>query len=116
MPRAAHVCTTPGCPTLTTGGQCPVCMARSERRRGTRQQRGYGARWVRARLPYLRRHPLCVLCGAVSEVPDHHPRSRRELVAANVADPDAWEHLRALCTPCHAAETAKHQPGGWAAW
>jgi hypothetical protein len=46
-------------------------------------------------------------------VPDHHPRSRRELIAAGVADPDADEYLRPLCAPCHNPETARNQPGGW---
>lgn len=116
MPRASHVCTTPGCPTLTDSGQCPDCRAKSERKRGTPQQRGYGKSWAKRRPSYLKRHPVCVLCGGASEVPDHHPRSRRELVAARVVNPDADEYLRPVCIPCHNAETAKHQPGGWAAW
>jgi hypothetical protein len=46
-------------------------------------------------------------------VPDHHPVSRRQLVAIGVVDPDADEHLRPLCDACHGAETSRHQPGGW---
>lgn len=41
--RAMRVCPEPGCPELTQGGRCPDCKAKAERRRGTRQQRGYGA-------------------------------------------------------------------------
>lgn len=44
MARASkRVCTTPGCPTLTTGTRCPAHQADHERARGTRQQRGYDA-------------------------------------------------------------------------
>jgi 5-methylcytosine-specific restriction protein A len=60
-------------------------------------------------------HPWCVLCSKTVTVADHFPESRRGLVARGVSDPDAWSRLRPLCTSCHNRETAKHQPGGWAA-
>ncbi|MEU8131949.1 hypothetical protein [Streptodolium elevatio] len=56
-----------------------------------------------------------MLCAHPATVADHFPSSRRQLIAAGVADPDAPERLRALCSPCHNRETAKRQPGGWAA-
>lgn len=86
----------------------------SEARR-TAAERGYDARWRRRRKRYLRDHPTCCLCGDPSEVPDHHPLSREQLLEQGVDNPDADEYLRPLCTPCHNKETAKHQPGGWAA-
>lgn len=82
--------------------------------RPTAAQRGYGHRWQRTRRRYLRRHPTCILCGQPAQVPDHHPHSRKQLVAMGVRDPDADQHLRPLCIPCHNRETAVHQPGGWA--
>jgi 5-methylcytosine-specific restriction protein A len=33
-----------------------------DKRRGSSTQRGYGSRWQRARLAYLKAHPLCVMC------------------------------------------------------
>jgi 5-methylcytosine-specific restriction protein A len=116
-PRAP--CTTPGCGEITpNGGRCARCRTRkrsdSDRTRGTSAQRGYGNRWQRSVRPdYLTRHPRCALCGKASTVPDHYPRSRRELVAAGVPNPDVDEHLRPLCDPCHRGETARRQPGGW---
>jgi 5-methylcytosine-specific restriction protein A len=77
-------------------------------------QRGYGARWRRFRTRYLRQHPTCALCPNPSEVPDHYPRSRKELLAAGVINPDQDQYVRPLCSSCHNRETAKHQPGGWA--
>jgi len=62
----------------------------------------------------LRRDPVCVLCKTASAtVADHHPVSRRELVAMKVADPDAPSRLRGLCASCHGKETARTFPGGW---
>lgn len=77
--------------------------------------RGYDHRWQRKRRRFLRANPACELCGEPSEVADHYPRSRKELLAAGILDPDQPEYLRPLCTSCHNRETAKHQPGGWAA-
>lgn len=111
--RAMRVCSVVGCPELTTGGQCTEHRRQADARRGSARERGYDARWERKRRRYLARHPICVLCGGQATVADHHPESRRDLVAMGVPDPDADDRLRPLCTPCHNAETARHQPGGW---
>lgn len=117
--RPPNPCTTPGCTRpAPDGGRCPTCRTRraatSTHLADAPAQRGYGAAWQRRRLPYLTQHPTCDLCGQPATVADHWPRSRRQLLADNDPDPDAPHHLRPLCRPCHAAETAKHQPGGWA--
>lgn len=116
-PRAP--CTTPGCYNTTPGGgRCDECRTRkradSDRLRGTPAERGYDDHWHTVIRPaYLTRHPRCALCGRAATIPDHHPRSRRQLVAAGVTDPDADRHLRPLCDTCHRTETARNQPGGW---
>lgn len=46
-----------------------------DRRRGSFRERGYDARWDKARAAYLRQHPLCVMC-----------RRAGQLVAATVVD------------------------------
>lgn len=116
MPRRAgwRVCSTPGCPEFSHGGRCDGCRAEAEQRRGTARQRGYGrGHEVRFRPGVLARDPVCVLCGKAPSVhADHHPLSRRELVARG-QDPDDPKHGRGLCQPCHAKETAQHQPGGF---
>ncbi len=126
MPRRAlSICTTPGCPEYTQGGRCTGCRAEAEQRRGTAAQRGYGGRHRRRfRTAVLARDPQCVCtdtahghgdpCGEPSLHADHYPRDRRELAAAG-EDPDDPRHGRGLCGPCHSSETARHQPGGWAA-
>lgn len=115
--RPLRPCNTPGCPGRTEAGRCAAC-------RGTRQdnprlraqtptERGYTWRWRARRLDYLQEHPVCVLCGRMALIPDHYPSSRKQLVAAGVADPDADEHLRPLCRTCHQQQTGTRQPGGW---
>ncbi|AEN09220.1 HNH endonuclease [Streptomyces sp. SirexAA-E] len=75
----------------------------------------YGPVWPRIRRAYLYANPWCVLCGQAANVADHFPLSRRELIARGERNPDAAKHLRPLCAKCHNGETARNQPGGFAA-
>lgn len=106
-----RVCSVAGCPELTTSGKCAAHTAQAhaafDATRESSAERGYGGRWRRIRVAFLARFPICALCGAPSQVPDHWPITRRELVARGIANPDADEHLRPLCIPCHNSETAK---------
>ncbi|MFI9331996.1 holin [Kitasatospora sp. NPDC052868] len=121
--RALTVCTVKDCPELTDGGRCAQHERAADRARGTARQRGYGTRHeTRFRGAVLARDPACVCteaehghsqpCGQPSRHADHHPLSRRDLLQQG-ADPDDPKHGRGLCHPCHSAETARHQPGGW---
>lgn len=107
--RAARTC--PNCRrVLRAPGACPTCKARDEQRAPAASD--YGGDWPARRALFLSLHPWCVLCGKRAKVADHYPISRRELVAHHALDPDADEHLRPLCIPCHRRETNRHQPGG----
>lgn len=113
MPRRlAPPCTRPGC---EHSKPCPEHSRQQDRQRGTAAERGYGHRWATdVRTEYIEHHPICCLCQArATDVPDHWPASRKDLVAAGVPDPDAWHRLRPLCDPCHRKETPANQPGGW---
>lgn len=127
MARALKTCSTPGCPELVAAGRCSTHEQHADRRRGTRQQRGYGkAHTNRFRPGVLRKNPLCVCedqtrtathhhgpqCLAPSTVADHYPRDKRELQALGLDDNDP-QHGRGLCATCHNHWTAKAQPGGW---
>lgn len=122
MPRrASGPCSVPGCPELAPPGQsrCPTHQAEarrdSDQRRGTAAQRGYGSQHrSKFRAQVLARDPMCALCPVPSTEADHYPLSRKELEALGL-DPNDPIHGRGLCHPCHARETAAHQPGGWAA-
>lgn len=111
--RGPSVCTEPGCPEIVEGGGGPCPEHAREARRANdakrpRRERRYGETFERNRKRLLASRPLCALgCGRPATVADHHPRSRRELVAGGVGNPDALEHLRPLCISCHNRETAR---------
>lgn len=57
MPLAlARACTHLGCGHTVP---CPTHTREREHRRGTAQQRGYGARWQKESKLFLKRYPLC---------------------------------------------------------
>lgn len=114
--RAFAICSQPGCPEYTDRGRCDDHRREAEQRRGSARQRGYDRQHEQQfRAAVLARDPLCVLCQQAPSVhADHHPLSRRELAAAG-EDPNDARHGRGLCAHCHSTETARHQPGGWAA-
>lgn len=116
--RPRPPCSTPGCQCRTVaGGRCDCCRSRrrtgTDLARGSPAARGYDHVWARRRLAYLVANPWCRLCPRAATVADHYPTSRRDLIAAGVADPDAEELLRPLCAACHNRATAEHQGGGW---
>lgn len=111
MPRrAARACTRSGCPGLVRDGVCAGCGptrrqtdAIVDQRRGTSAQRGYGGRWQRLRLMFLRSSPLCVACeaeGRVTAATDVH-----HLIARRDGGGDDWDNLQALCHSCHSRVT-----------
>ena len=108
MPRSPkRPCRYPGCPNLCESGTyCPEHSAASpDRLRGNAAERGYDAKWRRARKRFLQRHPLCanglspgVLPPAtvVAQIVPH--RGDRALVW----DEKNWQPL---CKSCHDRKT-----------
>lgn len=97
-------------------------------------RRGYGGkRWKSARMTTLRRDPFCrcnyrvptdlgppccpqyetATCIQTSNVADHYPKSREELVREGVSDPDDPKYLRGLSQSCHSRETNRLQRPGF---
>ena len=85
---------------------------KSERKsevRGSAHERGYGARWQRARLAHLTQEPLCRAClttghTTAATVVDHIRPHRGDLdLFWNAAN---WQ---SLCARCHNTKTAKGQ-------
>lgn len=71
--KAYHFCNWPGCDELTTERYCPEhqkqaeakekeAKAKTDRYRGSSAQRGYDGRWRKARITFLKHHPLCAEC------------------------------------------------------
>lgn len=116
MPRKPRTpCTIPGCPELTRGGRCVAHEREATKQRVTPGASAYGRSWPRIRHSYLYQNPWCVLCGRSASVADHFPLSRKKLLSQGASNPDAFGNLRPLCTSCHNRETARKQPGGFAA-
>lgn len=102
--RGLSPCMHPGCTALARAARCDAHARAPKRehdaRRGSSRERGYTARWQRARIGYLLAHPLCVRCAEAGQV-----------TAASVVDhivPHAeggafWDddNWQALCSTCH---------------
>jgi ribosomal protein S14 len=95
MMRACHRC---GRPTRESSGICPPC---TEAYRSAGQRPYDDAAWKRRSASFLRANRKCAICGEPSRVADHWPRTRKELLAAGVLDPDLPGYLRPLCLSCH---------------
>lgn len=108
-------CSYPRCPNLTTERYCDQhkreTAKRYDKERGTAAQRGYDARWRKARAVFLRRNPLCVEC-----------QKEGKLVQATVVDhriphkgnyEKFWDenNWQALCKLCHDRKTVRDDGG-----
>lgn len=108
MPRSPkRPCRYPGCPNLCESGTyCPEHSAESpDRQRGSAAERGYDAKWRRARKLFLQRHPLCANClsqGVLTPatVVDHIVPHRGDRVL--FWDENNWQPL---CKNCHDQKT-----------
>lgn len=108
MPSAApRPCAHPACTELVPNGRCTAHARQQDRDRGTAQERGYGARWQRARASYLSHHPMCAHClqtgrTTLAVVVDH--------VLPHRGDHDlfwASGNWQSLCITCHNRKTAR---------
>jgi len=111
--KPASPCKIPGCPHLSIdkSGYCAKhkkeLQRQQDKERGSSTQRGYDRRWRKARVRYLREHPLCVECLkegqviAATEV-DHIIATKGDSVL--FWDENNWQ---ALCHYHHSVKTAK---------
>ena len=101
-------CRYPGCPEFCDPGRV-FCKYHREwsddRQRGNAAERGYDARWKKARDLFLKEHPLCAFC-----------RAEGKIVPATVVDhiiPHRGDHRlfwdqtnwESLCKECHDKKT-----------
>lgn len=78
-----------------------MAAPRHQVQRGSAHSRGYGVRWRRARLCFLAKHPLCVMCSArgvvaAAVIVDHIKPHKGDAVLF-------WSEAnwQSLCAPCH---------------
>lgn len=116
--RPKKRCAYPGCWIVTDGKYCDkhhdvdkVERRKRDEGRISAAQRGYDARWRKARKWFLSRNPLCVQCledGRLTPatVVDHVVPHRGDV---NLFwDVNNWQ---ALCKSCHDRKTAKEDGG-----
>lgn len=112
MPRKLPTpCSYPGCPELSHERYCVKHKRQTakqyDKQRGTAAQRGYNARWRRARRRYLMDNPLCVMCkekGVIQAATDV------DHIIPHKGDQDLfWDesNWQALCASCHSRKTAR---------
>ena len=115
--RAKRPCLVSSCKEYSTNqGYCDNHqdkIRKKDRERGTSHQRGYDARWNKARIEHLDEHPLCVDCAkrdyiTPATVVDHIvPHKGDQTLFWNQSN---WQ---SLCKPCHDRKTATEDMGGW---
>jgi len=80
--------------------------------RPTSAQRGYGARWRKARLAYLRAHPLCVMCAKQGR---DEPATELDHIIPHKGDMtlfwDFENNVQSLCRMHHSQKTSTHDGG-----
>lgn len=111
--KALRPCTWPTCGRLVKRGRCPEHESKHRRqedqRRGSRQERGYGAAWDRLRLEILERDGyLCQIgrgrggCTIDATEVDHR-------IAKADGGTDDEANLQAACHTCHARKTGQEE-------
>jgi hypothetical protein len=105
MRRVPILCLETGCPArVWEDGQsrCPDHRSSSgwaRRPRVSRQAAGYGAEWERLRRRHLAAHPVCVDCGATTDLQVDHVREFTAWVTPSASTRRTWPHAAAGATP-----------------
>lgn len=102
-------CNKVGCPNLTRDRYCDEhnqLNNQYDKHRGTAAQRGYGAKWRKARIAFLSQHPICLRCGAIATVVDHIVPHKGDMGLF-------WSmsNWQPLCKACHDRKTVKEDGG-----
>lgn len=109
--RALRACGYPGCPNLVRDVRYCEQHARQEQqrydeRRGSSSTRGYGSRWRRLRMMYLRSNPLCEDPFNVHDGRLVRATDVDHILARAAGGDDSIDNLQALCKECHSRKTA----------
>ena len=85
--------------------QTPNPAAKKGARDTAQDRRYWSGAWRKARLAYLKRHPVCNDCGNFANVVDHVTPVRQ---GGEFWSSDNWQPL---CTHCHAVKSGKEAWG-----
>lgn len=113
-PMLKKFCRKQGCQNLTDSGYCPDHQQQAQaydQHRESAAKRGYDARWRKARLNFLKQHPLCVECldkGFVIAATDVDHIVAHKGDKQLFWDPKNWQPL---CKSHHSMKTVKEDGG-----
>lgn len=115
--RAKRPCLVSSCKEYSTNqGYCDKHqdkIRKKDRERGTSHQRGYDARWNKARIEHLDADPLCVDCAKRDYIT---PATVVDHIVPHKGNEDLfWDrsNWQSLCKPCHDRKTATEDMGRW---
>lgn len=113
--KSLRPCSYPGCPELVKSGKCErhskQAQQKQDDRRGSANERGYNYRWQKARLTYLRQHPLCVECERAGKIV---PATVVDHVTPHKGDQSLfWDvsNWQSLCAYHHNLKTVQEDGG-----
>jgi 5-methylcytosine-specific restriction protein A len=115
--RAKRPCRYPGCRALVESGWCEAHQPKRDHstydsQRGSSNARGYNVRWQKARVTYLRSHPLCAECERQGRTT---PATLVDHIIPHKGDTNLfWDvdgNWQPLCKPCHDRKTAREDGG-----
>ena len=115
--KALKPCAYPRCKNYATNkGYCQDHQQQTrqyDKERGTSYQRGYDAKWRKAREYFLSQNPLCVMCQQQGRIT---PANVVDHIQPHKGNQDLfWDEAnwQALCQSCHNSKTAKEDMGQW---
>jgi len=97
-----------GCAIMPMKPRTHSITRRQRDERPSASRRGYGRKWKRLRILYLKRHPICE---NPFEITDHIVPATDvdHIIPKRRGGPDRWENLQALCHSCHSSKTRLEQ-------
>jgi len=108
MPRSPkRPCRHPNCPNLSDGVHCET--HRGQFARESASQRGYDARWRRARALFLKQNPLCAECLRENRLT---PATVVDHIVPHRGDEKLfWDqgNWQSLCKSCHDKKTGSRE-------
>lgn len=115
--KALKPCAYPRCKNYATNkGYCQDHQQQTrqyDKERGNAHQRGYDAKWRKAREYFLSENPLCVMCQQQGRIT---PANVVDHIQPHKGNQDLfWDEAnwQPLCQSCHNSKTAKEDMGQW---